>query len=64
MKTDCAKFVTNTQLKVLQCHVYDDLRQILIDKSERRDNSFRTKIEAEKLRFILKYEERENVPDL
>ena len=56
--------MTNTQLKVLQCHVYDDLRQILIDKSERRDNSFRTMIEAEKLRFILKYEERENVPDL
>ena len=44
---------------LLQCHVYDDLRKILIDKSGRRDNSFRTMTEAEKLRLILKYEETE-----
>ena len=42
---------------LLHYHAYKDLRKIPIDKSVRKDNSFRTL--TEKLKFILNHEERE-----
>ena len=44
---------------LLHCNVYDDLRRVMFDKSERRDNSFITMNDSEKLKFILTHEERE-----
>ena len=57
--------MTNTQLKVKFTYyyivlcIYNDLRKILIDKSVRRDTSFITMTDAEKLRSIMTYDERE-----
>ena len=44
---------------LLHCNVYDDLRRLLFDKSERRDNNFTFMSDTDKLRFILTHQERE-----
>ena len=42
---------------LLLCTLYDNLRRVMIVKSERRDIRFRTFTETEKLTFIRKHEE-------
>ena len=44
---------------LLHCNIYNDFREILIDKSVRRDTNFITMTDAEKLRSIMTYDERE-----